>query len=392
LADTQADTNDAMLAKVHELTAAAATPYARIQAIAHYVQQIKYVAIETNLARGGGYQPHMASQVFTRNYGDCKDKANLMRAMLKIAGLDSYLVAIFSGDPYSVHPEWPSPEQFNHMIIAVRVPDDVSVGSVFTHPQLGRLLIFDPTSESTPAGDIPNYEQGSYALVLAGSRGDLVKIPFTPAEADRTSVEVRGTLSETGALDVAIAMSSQGQSAAFLRGIYAEADPRRVTEALERWIASSTKQSSLKNVQSLDAFDKGQFGLSLDVSAPAYAQVAQQRMMIFKPAIISRFGGFELQNDKRENPVVLEAQCYHKSVHIKLPNGFKVDEMPDEARFESKFGKFASSYKLDGSDFVFTEDLDISAAMVPAADYEQLKGFIKHVYGAEQAPLLLLRN
>jgi Transglutaminase-like superfamily len=121
-----------------------------------------------NLARGGGHQPHLATEVFSKQYGDCKDKANLMKTMLRVAGIDSYMVAIYGGDRNHVHPEWASPEQFNHAIIAIKVPDDVALPSVINHPKLGRLLIFDPTESETPIGDLPEDEQGSYALICAG--------------------------------------------------------------------------------------------------------------------------------------------------------------------------------------------------------------------------------
>jgi transglutaminase-like putative cysteine protease len=48
--------------------------------------------------------------VLARNYGDCKDKAALMRALLKAAGIDSYAVIIYSGDRHFVRPEWPGPD------------------------------------------------------------------------------------------------------------------------------------------------------------------------------------------------------------------------------------------------------------------------------------------
>ena len=40
-----------------------------------------------------------ATEVFAKSYGDCKDKANLMRAMLKIVGITAFPVSIYSGDP-----------------------------------------------------------------------------------------------------------------------------------------------------------------------------------------------------------------------------------------------------------------------------------------------------
>ncbi len=47
------------------------------------MQNIQYISIQTGLGRGGGYRPHASNEVFAKSYGDCKDKANLMRAMLK---------------------------------------------------------------------------------------------------------------------------------------------------------------------------------------------------------------------------------------------------------------------------------------------------------------------
>ena len=79
-----------LAAKSRELIAGVKTEYGRIQAIGRYVQKIKYVAIEMDQAHGGGYKPHAADLVFRKRYGDCKDKANLMRSLLKAAGIESY--------------------------------------------------------------------------------------------------------------------------------------------------------------------------------------------------------------------------------------------------------------------------------------------------------------
>jgi transglutaminase-like putative cysteine protease len=74
--------------KVLEVTASAPTTLAKTQAIATFVQKdIRYVAIELGI---GGWQPHTAQEIFAHRYGDCKDKATLMSAMLKEIGVDSY--------------------------------------------------------------------------------------------------------------------------------------------------------------------------------------------------------------------------------------------------------------------------------------------------------------
>ncbi|HXN49361.1 MAG TPA: DUF3857 domain-containing protein, partial [Bryobacteraceae bacterium] len=98
LRDAQADGAGAIDERARTLTAGATSDLAKIQAIARFVQGINYVAIQTGVGRGGGWKPHLASMVLEKQYGDCKDKANLMRALLKAVGIPAYMVSIFSGD------------------------------------------------------------------------------------------------------------------------------------------------------------------------------------------------------------------------------------------------------------------------------------------------------
>lgn len=392
LADPQADANDALTAKVKELTAAASNDYQRIQAISRYVQNIKYVAIEINLARGGGYQPHLATDVFAKQYGDCKDKANLMRAMLKAAGIRSYLVSVYSGDRYHVNPQWPSPYQFNHEIIAVQVDNSVTTPVAFLHPALGRLLFFDPTDTGTPLGDLPDDEQGSYALVIAGPQGDIVQLPSAPPESNRSDITIAGTLSDRGTLDVNFEDRATGQSAAELRRIYAAYQRADFQKQLEGWLSESARQLNLTQWDINDAFQSERLSLKMAFQSPNYAQLMQGRMLVFRPGIVERWNGIRIQTDARTTPVTLDSECYHKQVRVKLPVGFTVDELPDAANLSAAFGKFTSTYKVENGELLFIEQLDVSAATIPAARYGEVKDFFEHVAGAEQAPLVLIKN
>ncbi|MBC7796012.1 MAG: DUF3857 domain-containing protein, partial [Pyrinomonadaceae bacterium] len=93
LQDPQAAIDDGIAAKARQLTANSKTELEKIQAIGRYVQNIQYISIQTGLGKGGGYRPHKATEVFAKSYGDCKDKANLMRAMLSVLKINSYMVA-----------------------------------------------------------------------------------------------------------------------------------------------------------------------------------------------------------------------------------------------------------------------------------------------------------
>ncbi|HYP54040.1 MAG TPA: DUF3857 domain-containing protein, partial [Pyrinomonadaceae bacterium] len=149
LHDPRAEPDDRIAVKARELTANAKTEFEKIQAVARYAQNIQYISVQIGI---GSLQPHAATEVFAKSYGDCKDKVTLMRAMLRALRMQSYSVAIYSGDPTFVREEWPG-FQFNHAIIAVKVSDETKAPSVMQHPTLGHLLFFDPTDTNVPVGD-----------------------------------------------------------------------------------------------------------------------------------------------------------------------------------------------------------------------------------------------
>jgi Transglutaminase-like superfamily. len=69
------ESTPAVREKAAELTRGAKTELEKIRAIAAYAQKTMYVSVDMNVMRGGGFTPHNAEQVLSRNYGDCKDKA-----------------------------------------------------------------------------------------------------------------------------------------------------------------------------------------------------------------------------------------------------------------------------------------------------------------------------
>src|SRR6266849_5471980 len=65
---------------------------ARIRAVYDYVvSRTRYVALEFGIH---SFKPYPVETVLTRRFGDCKDKASLMHAMLEALGIDSRLVLL----------------------------------------------------------------------------------------------------------------------------------------------------------------------------------------------------------------------------------------------------------------------------------------------------------
>jgi len=391
LAAGQDEASPEMAAKVRELTANAPTEYARIQAIGRYVQAVKYVEILMDLFHGGGYKPHAANLVFRKQYGDCKDKANLMRALLKAAGVESYLVIIYSGDRNFVREQWPSPQQFNHMILAIRVSDATNAPTVIASAA-GRLLLFDPTSVTTPMGDLPWFEQGSWALLCAGPQGSLLKMPATRPEANLMEVTVEGTLSGAGDLSASLSSMRTGQSADLERAqhFYGTADQFRAE--LERTLARTVKGPAISNLDVQDAFEENAFRLKLQFVSPGYGQLMQQRLLVFSPSVLEPPGPTFSHISKRTEPIVLRAAVYRKHARMKLPPGFTVDEMPEAAHMDSDFGRFSLTFSQQADELVVDEELTTQAVTLPADDYARVKKFFDQFDGADQQRAVLVKT
>ncbi|HKQ77502.1 MAG TPA: DUF3857 and transglutaminase domain-containing protein [Blastocatellia bacterium] len=392
LSDAQAAPNDAMTAKARELTAGAKTEFERIQSLGRYAQSVNYVSIQLGLGRGGGYRPHAAVDVFNKNYGDCKDKANLMRAMLKTIGIESYLVTIYSGDPTFVRQEWPSPQQFNHCIIAVKVGDETLSPTIVKHQTLGRLLIFDPTDDDTPVGDLPDHEQGSFALIVAGDSGELMKMPVTPPEANRLERTIEAELGADGALAAKVSERSFGQAAVEERRLFKRVERPLYVKYIERWITQTAPSANVLKSEPNDDARAGKFALDVEFKSPNYAQLMRGRLMVFKPAIVSRRSSVFLTEAKRKHPVVLESEAYDETVRIKLPEGFDVDEMPDAVEVNLPFGNYAAKCEVKEGHLIFRRALSLKAGTIPVESYASVRSFFERIRSVEQTPVVLVKK
>lgn len=377
--------------KAAQLTAGVTNDLDRIRALASFVQKINYVAVDINLEHGGGYTPHPASAVLSRNYGDCKDKAALLRALLKAAGIDSYMVALYSGDREYVRAEWPSPMQFNHAIVAVKLPAALESTAVLEHPKLGRMLIFDPTDPYTPVGDLPEEEQGSYALIVSGHDGDLMRLPQLPASANRIELNVEGRVTGEGQAQAHVVSQYFGQSASAWRATTKEEGSQTTKKELERIYARRLDSGiTLDNITVSD--QNARFDLSLDLKVEHLGQSMMGKMLVLKPGSLAPDHGYSFPKVERKQPIQLSARMRTDKVSLKLPEGYAIDELPDPVNIAGPYGTYRASWKASGDVVMMEQSLEIKPLTAPAADYAKVRDFFDLVTGGQFAPVVLMKK
>ena len=312
--------------------------------------------------------------------------------MLKAVNISSHLVCIYSGDPTYVREEWPSPQQFNHCIIAIRVGDETEAATIIKHPTLGRLLIFDPTDDSTMVGDLPDHEQGSLALIIAGDAGALLRMPVTPAETNRLDRQVEVVLGKDGSITAKLREQSVGRSAVNERRGYRELSRPEYVKMVEQWITRGATGATVSKVEPADDNDAGRFALDVEFRASGYGQLMQNRLLVFKPAIVSRQESLSLTEPMRTHPVVLRPRAFSETVKVKLPDGFDVDEMPDAVKLDTPFGAYSTAYEVKEGHLHFTRKLIVQRATIPVGEYVKVRGFFEKIRAAEQAPIVLAKK
>lgn len=157
--------DDTVAALAASITGATLDRRARAIALSDWVRKnVRYVGVYLG---PGGVVPHAASSVLANRYGDCKDHATLLEALLASSGIDSTVALVNNGDAYRL-PGVPTLGVLNHAIVYI--------------PSL--QLYLDPTAESVAGGFLPAALLGKPA-VLARS-GEFAMIPFFQQARSRT--------------------------------------------------------------------------------------------------------------------------------------------------------------------------------------------------------------
>ena len=138
--------------------------------------------------------------------------------MLQVAGIHAFYVPVDDRRGV-VDPSEPS-LYGNHMITAIEIPsgtDDQRLKAIVKTKSGTRYLIFDPTDERTPVGNLRSDLQGSYGILSAGDASQLIPLPVLAPDANGTDRKGTFSLAADGAITGSVDSSHHGPEGAELR-------------------------------------------------------------------------------------------------------------------------------------------------------------------------------
>ena len=170
--------------------------------------------------------------------------------MLQAIGIKAYFVPVDDRRGV-VDPDSPS-LYGDHMITAIEIPDDVKDARLEAQAKAEdgkRYLIFDPTNERTPVGNLPSYLQGSYGILASGAASQVIALPVLAPDANGTERKGTFTLSPDGALTGSVDTSPKGPEVADLRMLLKYTDEKEQHSYWETMISRDLQGAALDSFQ-----------------------------------------------------------------------------------------------------------------------------------------------
>jgi len=358
------------------LTAKAKTDDEKAKSIYKWVQSnIKYVAFEDGLE---GFIPREANLVLARKYGDCKDMASILQAMLNHAGIPAYFTWIGTRSLPYTYQETPLPIVDNHMICAVRIGND--------------FKFLDGTDESCVYGKPSHGIQGKEALVaLEENKYEIVKVGV-PAKEDNQYID--SSFIEIDEKDV------KGRLKIYLKGYYASTlksilNYRNETEKkeyLKSRFSRGNNKIQFKDWAVTHSPDNNECWVLAEFTLPDYARKINDEWLL-NLNLFRLFEHQEIDYPKRKLPKefsFLNTNQY--TVALKIPGGYTNSYLPQGLDHKNEAWGFRLSYKTQNGTMYLTQQFDTEQLLLQPAQFEQWNKVLEMLFPHYKQSIVLSKK
>jgi transglutaminase-like putative cysteine protease/Flp pilus assembly protein TadD len=226
-----------LIAKISMKSASRLELIRRLVAVLH--KNVRYTGLEFGES---SIIPQFPSETLKRKYGDCKDKAALLVAMLRASSVPANLALLSTGPGQDINRELPGMGMFDHAIVFVPASG--------SDPELW----IDATAQYSKVGDLPSMDYGRLALVVDEHTVELKKIPEITA-AQNFHRELREfSLAEFGPANIRETDEQVGPREAEFREFY-KGDAKKVREGSEKYVKNAYLADSLIALEHGDLSD-----------------------------------------------------------------------------------------------------------------------------------------
>lgn len=343
-------------------------------------KEVRYTGVELG---EGGVLPRTPNEVLKRKFGDCKDKAVLLTALLRQLDIPAYVALLNAGEGEpDVEESLPGLGAFNHAI--VMVPGNPAVW-------------IDPTDPYARAGELPIQDQGRLALVASPTANHLVRTPESGSR-DNLEVETREIfLADLGGARVVETTEYHGVQEQELRSSYADASREDVRTTLEEYAADAYLATGLAGFDFSDPADlSGPFRLRLEMEGASRGStdVREAAVAIFLSSFAERLPEEltaepeEEEEPRRHDYVFTRPMQVEVRYRIVPPAGFTPRPLPAFRARQWGPGRLEESYTL-GKDGTVEAAIrfDSGKRRISPSEFQALRDGLRQL--AEEKPVMI---
>jgi hypothetical protein len=260
----------------------------------------------------------------------------------------------------------------DHMIGAIEIPkgyESAKLKSVVTAKTGKRYLIFDPTWEKTPFGQLEDNLQGSYGILLEGAATEAVRLPVMSPELNRVHRTATMQLAADGTLKGKVVETRFGDSSEDERMLYTQGNAKQQRTFLDETLGRDFAEFDVDGVKVENAGTLSQeLTTSYELTASRYARNVGPLLMV-RPRVYGQ-EGMTLDRKARKVPIDLKStRQIQDDFTIELPAGYAVDEIPEPVKVDVGFATYESSSEMKGNTLHYKRTYTVKQVELPADRY-----------------------
>jgi hypothetical protein len=331
-----------------------------------------------------GFEPHDVCLTYGKQYGVCRDKAALLVAMLRIAGLNAYPVLISVG----TKKDQDVPDAgFNHAIVGLEL-------------EKGKYTLMDPTDQHTR--DLQPWYDGDQSFLVCRPEGEsILTSPFAPADDNTMKIKTTGTLTPDGKIEATSVLTFQGSNDDIYRNKFSAMkadDIQRLFDALLKKAIPGAKLESAEWTPTNMLDVSNIITVTLHFSVDGMLASGSGRAIVTVPWLGGDFGvaNFVLNDAgliKRKYPLRMLLACgLDEQVSLKLGDGFTgAESLPSCRQVNDDLMSFGWNYSADNGVLNCSHELRVKQMEVTPTQYLVLKDHLKELdFQERKSPVLTL--
>ncbi|MGZ3814007.1 MAG: DUF3857 domain-containing protein [Mucilaginibacter sp.] len=368
------DVPDQTARYITELTQNITDPKLKAKKVYEYMQQkTHYISVQVGI---GGFRPFAAADVDKDGYGDCKALVNYTKALLKVAGIDSYYCVVYGDrqEKLSMIDDFAS-IQGNHIILCLPFKNDTTW--------------LECTSQQIPFGFLSDFTDDRTVLACTAEGGKLMHTPKYTTEENLEKRKANFVINEAGELAGNMETVFKGTNYDDRYPLIEEAPVERIKSIKRYYPINNLEIQKLEFKQ--DKSIKPVTIETVKLSAREYGAINDSKFY-FSLNSVDRTSPL-LQIRSRQNPVYINrGYTEEDEITYTLPKGYRLDSEPLKESINKPFGNFTATMTIEGDHLIYKRKFQLKDGTYNKETYQEMVDFYQSVADADNYNVILAKT